>query len=356
MKSAVVIESGQVLLYQQGSLSLFVSTQADPDAINLLHHITYGTEGIRYRQTGQEDKICQLNDPYFFQLYNRQKLVGFYCIDQRQVGFTETSVTSYYGRYLAVQDDFQGKGYGQLLKSTAIIYLTKRETLPHLFYSFIEAKNTRSMKASLKESFVSVSQFKTYMFRRFSPKIDSRFQIASLVDPASALKLVQRQFAQYSFQNFININYQNHYFTLEENGQVLAGVQANPIVWKLVHIPGMLGTIIRHVAPAVPGLRRFFNPPRQSFVVLEGVYVDKNRPDLLPVLLESVLAHFKIHTAMWQIDEKDPVMAFIKGQKMGILSQFQPGVTTHLMVKAIGLPATIELSKDPAYMSCFDYS
>lgn len=356
MKSAVIIGPKRALLYQQDSLSLFVSAQVDPDAISLLKQTTYGTEGIRYRQTGQEDKLYQLHNPRFFQLYIRQILIGFYCLDQRPVGFPSASFSGYYGRYLAVKDDYQGKGFGQLLKSTAINYLTQSAPLPHLFYSFIEEKNTRSMKASLKDSFVSVAQFKTYMFRRFSPKVDSRFHIASLVDPAKALRLVQRQFAHYGFQNFINISYQNHYFTLEENGQVLAGVQANPIIWKLVQIPGMLGPIIRYVVPAVPGLRRFFNPSRQSFVVLEGVYVDKNRPDMLPILLESVLAHFKIHTAMWQIDEKDPMMELIKGQKMGMLSQFQPGVTTHLMVKAVGFPATAELSKYPAYMSCFDYS
>ena len=356
MKSAVIIESKQVLLYQRGALTLFVSAQADPDAIRLLKHTTYGTEGIRYRQTGQADKICHLHKPYFFQLYSHEQLIGYYCLDQRPVGFPSASFLGYYGRYLAVKDDYQGKGFGQLLKSTAINYLTKSAPLPHLFYSFIEEKNTRSVKASLKENFVSVAQFKTYMFRRFSPKVDSRFQITSLVDPANALKLVQRQFAHYGFQNFININYQNHYFTLEENGQVIAGVQANPIIWKLVHIPGMLGPIIRHIAPTLPGLRRFFNPSSQSFVVLEGVYVDKNRPDLLPVLLESVLAHFKIHTAMWQIDAKDPMLELIKGQKMGMLSQFQPEVTTHLMVKAVGFPATFDLAKDPAYMSCFDYS
>lgn len=356
MKSAVIIRPEQALIYQQGPLSLFVSNQADPNAISLLQHTTYGTEGIRYRQTGQEDKIDQLHDPYFFQLYSHQKLIGFYAIDQRPIGFPETWVTGYYGRYLAIQDDFQGKGYGQLLKSTAVDFLTKSAHHPHLFYSFIEAKNTRSMKASHKENFVSVAHFKTYMFRRFSPKLDSRIRMASLTAPSMALRLVQRQFVHFGFQNFVNINYQNHYFTLEENGRVLAGVQANPVVWKLVHIPGLLGPVIRHIAPSLPGLRRFFNPSSQSFVVLEGVYLDENRPDLLPVLLEGVLAHFRTHTAMWQLDEKDPMMALIKAQKMGLFSHFQPGVTTHLMVKSIGLPATIELSKAPAYMSCFDYS
>ena len=346
----------QTILYERDSLSLSVSAQVDERAVALLHQTTYGTDGVRYRQTGQGTKINQLHDPYFFHLYQQQELIGLYCLDQRPVGFPCASFSSYYGRYLAVRADVQGKGYGQLLKTSAVDYIGQNVSAPYLFYSYIEAKNTRSMAASLKENFTSVAQVRTFMFRRFSPKIDARFKIASLTHPAQALKLVQNQYAGYGFQNFLNINYQNQYFTLEENGHVLAGVQANPIFWTLVHIPGKLGPLIKYVAPFVPGLRRFFNPSRQAFVALEGVYVQNGRTELLPILLESVLTHFNLHTAMWQIDKKDPLIRLLTNSQMGPFSQFQPGVTTHLMVNAVGLPPTVEMGKDPAYVSCFDYS
>lgn len=350
------VTSRQTTLYEHNSLSLSVSAQVDERAVALLQQTTYGTEGVRYRQTGQETKIHQLNNPYFFHLYWRHELIGLYCLDQRPVGFPDTSVSGYYGRYLAVRENVQGKGYGQLLKTTAIDYIGQNVSAPYLFYSYIEAKNTRSMAASLKENFMSVAQIKTFMFRRFSPKIDARFKVASLTHPAQALMLVQNQYAGYGFQNFLNINYQNQYFTLEEDGHVLAGVQANPIFWTLVHIPGKLGPLIKYVAPFVPGLRRFINPSRQAFVALEGVYVQNGRTELLPILLESVLAHFNLHTAMWQIDEKDPLILLLTNPQMGPFSQFQPSVTTHVMVKAVGLPPTVELGRDPAYVSCFDYS
>lgn len=338
--------SEQKILYQHDSLSLRVSAQADEQADALLRQTTYGTEGVRYRQTGQEAKLKQLHNPCFFHLYQQQELIGLYCLDQRPVGFPGASVLGYYGRYLAVRNDMQGKGYGQLLKTTAVDYISKNVSAPYLFYSYIEAKNTRSMAASLRENFTSVAQLKTFMFRRFSPRMDTRFNMASLSDSGRILNLVKSEYTGYSFQHFRNINYQNHYFTLEENGQVLAGVQANPIVWKLVRIPGKLGSLIRYVAPFVPGLRRFFNPSKQSFVALEGVYIKDGHSELLSVLLESILAHFNTHTAMWQIDEKDPLIRLLSSPEMGRLSQFQPGVTTHVMVRAVGLPTTIELGKE----------
>lgn len=356
MKRHQTVTPQQTTLYERDLLSLTVSAQIDERAIALIQQTTYGTEGVRYRQTGQENKINRLHNPYFFHLYQHQELIGLYCLDQRPVGFPGASFPGYYGRYLAVREDVQGKGYGQLLKTCAVDYIGQNASAPYLFYSYIEAKNTRSMAASLKENFTSVAQVKTFMFRRFSPKIDARFKEASLTHPAQIQKLVQIQYAKYGFQNFLNINYQNQYFTLEEGGHVLAGVQANPIFWTLVHIPGKLGPFIKYVAPFVPGLRRFFNPSRQAFVALEGVYVQNGRTELLPILLESVLAHFNLHTAMWQIDEKDPLIRLLTNPQMGPFSQFQPGVTTHVMVKSVGLHPTVELGKDPAYVSCFDYS
>ncbi|MEZ0542714.1 GNAT family N-acetyltransferase [Fibrella arboris] len=356
MKSNHSTASGQTTLYQEAALRLCVSTVADKQAVALLQHTTYGTEGIRYCQTGQEAKISQLYNPYFFHLYQQQELIGLYCLDQRPVGFPGESFSGYYGRYLAVRDDVQGKGYGQLLKTTAINYIRQNVSAPYLFYSYIEGKNTRSMAASMRESFESVAKLRTFMFRRFSPKKDVRFKVVSSNDTDKILNLVRSQYAGYGFQNFLNINYNNNYFVLEENGRILAGVQANPIVWKLVHVPGKLGPFIRYVAPLVPGLRRFFNPERQSFVALEGVYIEESHSELLPVLLESVLSHFEMHTAMWQIDHKDPLNQLLNSPNMGHLSQFQPGVTTHVMVKAVGLPSTVELSRTPAYVSSFDYS
>ncbi|MCK8495527.1 MULTISPECIES: GNAT family N-acetyltransferase [Spirosoma] len=344
------------MLYRNADLTLLVSAHADEQAIALLQQTTYGTEGIRYQQTGQEAKLNRLNNPFFFHLYQHQTLIGLYCLDQRAVGFPDASISGYYGRYLAVHQNVQGRGYGQLLKTTAVNYVNQHVSTPHLFYSYIESRNTRSMAASIKENFTSIARLKTFMFRRFSPHKDTRFIQASLTDSSRNLQLVQRQYTDYGFQNFLNINYKNNYFALEEDGHLLVGVQANLIIWKLVHIPGKFGSFIHYVAPFLPGLRRFFNPARQSFVALEGVYIAEGQTQLLPVLLESVLAHFDVYTAMWQIDEKDPLINLLNSPKMGRFSQFQPGVTTHLMVKDLDRPSHIQLGKEPAYVSCFDYS
>jgi GNAT superfamily N-acetyltransferase len=345
------------LLHEQNGLVLSVSRQADPQTIALLTQTLYGTDGIQYRQTGQTHRIGLLSDPLFFQLYDsRQTLIGLYCLDKRPVGFRGELVPAYYGRYLAVSADQQGKGFGQLLKATAIEYVQARQSAPHLFYSYIEAKNTRSMAASKQTGFTSVAQLSTYLFRRFTPRPDQRVRPLQPVESALAHQLVANQYARYGFQHFTHINAQRPFFVLEERGRVVAGAQVSPIQWELVHLPGRLGSLLRYVAPHVPGLRRFFNPASQLFLTLEGVCVAPGRADLLAPLLESVLAHYNIHTAMWQIDERDPLLSLLTTPGMGPLSSFQPGVTTHVMAKTVGLPTSIILDRDPVYVSSFDYS
>lgn len=115
----------QTTLYERDSLSLSVSAEVDERAVALLQQTTYGTEGVRYRQTGQEVRIHKLHNPYFFHLYQQQELIGLYCLDQRPVGFPAASVLGYYGRYLTVRADVQGKGYGQLLKTSAVDYISQ---------------------------------------------------------------------------------------------------------------------------------------------------------------------------------------------------------------------------------------
>lgn len=344
------------IVYQQDSLFLLVSTKPDPNIIALLQQTVYGTEGIRYRQTGQAERISQLVNPFFFQLYDQQTLIGLYCLDQRPVGFRGQYIPGYYGRYLAVRADKQGKGYGRLLKSTAVDFVAQHHQDPYLLYSYIEAKNTRSMAASVHEQFTSVAKLSTFLFRRFSPRIDARFRTLSPDESALAQRLVAAQYAQYGFQHFTHINQYQSYYVLEEAGQIVAGVQASPIQWQFVHIPGRLGPLIRHVAPHIPGLRRFFNPSRQSFLTVEGVYIAPGREELLAPLLESALAQFGQHTVMWQIDERDPLRSLLSDHRMGWLSQFQPGVTTHVLVKAVDLPVSIDLRNDPVYVSSFDFS
>jgi RimJ/RimL family protein N-acetyltransferase len=78
-------------------------------------------------------------------------------------------VTGFYGRYLSVHPDHGGKGYGRLLKREAVAYVAERTPQPHVFYSYIEEANGRSMRLSTGEGFSTLLPWKPSCFRGPTP-------------------------------------------------------------------------------------------------------------------------------------------------------------------------------------------
>ncbi|MDQ1090444.1 hypothetical protein [Siphonobacter sp. SORGH_AS_1065] len=336
-------------------LKIIVKPIADPPAIDLLQSTLYGTKGIRYQQTGQERKIGLLYNPLFFHLYVDGTLQGIYCLDQRTIQ-CPWEIEGFYGRYLAVAESSQGNGYGQLLKNVAVAFVKDSCKFPYLLYSYIEGKNTRSIALSKKLDFKSIAQLKTCVFRRMFPSKDRRFVQAYPLEEPKLMNEVESFYSHYGLQTFGKIGYQDNYFVLKEGEEYMAGVQANPVTWKFKQMPGFVGKLMMNLFPKVPGLRRLFQPT-YSFLALEGIFYKKGREDLVPLLLESLLAHFKLYTALVQADEKNPIQELFKG-KMGLLSGFQGGVTTHVMIKGNLLTEEQlqQLSQVPVYISSFDFT
>jgi hypothetical protein len=121
-------------------------------------------------------------------------------------------------------------------------------------------------------------------------------------------------------------------------------------------MPGAMGWVLMNLVPLLSASRRFFNPAHNEFAVLEGMYYQRGRPELMPILLESVLAHYGLHSAMCEVDQRDPLVELLLHPSMGRLSGFEKGVQTHVLVKAVGLSEQVVESKAPIYVSCFDYA
>ena len=322
----------------------------------LLKRTVYGTNGVRYRHTGQEQKVSQLHNPRFFELVQDGQLIGLYCLDERQIQAGINPIKAFYGRYLAVDDQHKGKGYGRLLKKEAIQYVEKHVAKPFVFYSYIEEKNTRSVAISAGEGFRSVAILKTFIFRRYSPRINPRFRQLALSQIPEICRLLERTYAKYTFRTFAHIGYQTNYFVLQEGDEIIAGIQANPVCWQFLNMPGLGGWAMMHLLPALSITRRFFNPANYAFVVLEGLYLKKGAENRLYALLESILAHFGLHSALWQIDTKDPHLPLLTDPQAGALSGFQKDVRTHAMVKAMGIHEDQLALNLPQYISCFDFA
>lgn len=344
------------LIYKNATVRIFVGRTPNPAVVDLLKQTVYGTSGVQYQHTGQEEKVNALKSGYFFHLLIGDKLIGVYCLDERQIEINQSCVKGFYGRYLAVADEHKSKGYGSLLKEEAVRYVETRFPKPYVLYSYIEEKNSRSLNISTNEGFQSVSKLKTFIFRRYRPQVDLRVKPLATEDLDQMLTLLKEYYQRHTFKTFAHIGYQQSYFVLWEGGQIVAGVQANRVCWRFLNMPGIDGWALMNLAPLSSVTRRFFNPSQYAFAVLEGVYLKDGRQDLLATLLEGILAHFKLNSLMWLIDTKDPLLILLTKKAMGPLCGIKRDVSTHVMVKSAGLSENLLVTQQPHYVSCFDYS
>ncbi len=336
------------------ALRLVVSPQASPQSVALLQQTTYGTHGPQYGHTGQAEKVARITGPQFFELWKGDELAGTYCLSERRVHTPAGPVPGYYGRYLAVAAAHRGHGYGHLLKQEAVRYIERTRPAPQLFYSYIEGANARSLQISARAGFCPLAQLEALAFGRLYPRRDARFsQLPAAGQPALRARLAAA-YQAHSLVQFDHLFDGNNYFVLRENGEIIAGVQANPVRWRIVAMPGLSGQLLLRVLPHVPVLKRLINPANHQFAALEALYVQPGREPVLLALLESVLAHFGFTSALMMLDTTSPLHRYLKTcGKLGWLQALKQPTYSQVLVKLNGL---FSMPPPPLYASAFDYT
>ncbi len=348
------------VIYSTPSLRLTVSSQASEEGIDLLKRTIYGTSGPKYQHTGQENKVKYLTDPYFFDLWVNEKLAGTYCLSGRLVKTPIGEMNSFYGRYFSVDPVYGGKGYGSLLIKESTTYVERKAQPCQLIYGYIEETNYRSLKASAKEEPTSIGVLETLIFSRLYPKMDSRVsRLAQRELADKLLPLLATTYKNYTLVQFDRVYYEQNYFVLKEGEEIIAGVQANPVEWRIADMPGMSGKIIMYVLPHIPIIQRLFNPKRYRFVALEAMYVKPGREEALLTLLESVLTHFQVTSGLLTLDINCPINRQLQAMgKLGIMNALKKRIHTHVLVISDGMveKQIKQVSQQPIYVSGFDCS
>jgi L-amino acid N-acyltransferase YncA len=343
------------IVYQEGELTISLGGTFENSIVNLLKKTIYGTNGPKYQHTGQELKLQNLKNPIFFILRKQEDTIGFYCLSEREILIGTEKYLGYYGRYLAVDENHQGNGYGKLLKKNATEYVESNSTSPSVLYSYIEENNTRSLNISQKMGFKSISTLETIIFSRLYPKADERVARIDEVELPEILEKLKLQYSHTILRTFENINYQNNYFVLKENGRIIAGLQANPTSWKIVEMEGVGGKILLNVLPHIPILKRLINPQKHDFIAIEGIFIENGPDELLYPLIEGVLRHFSVTSALIELDSKSSILEiFNKKQNLGLLNAFKNEIKTHVMIKSFN--CNLPIPHGEAYVSSFDFT
>ena len=345
-----------LIIHQENDTIISVSQTFDDEVVRLLKRTTYGTKGPKYQHTGQEIKLANLKSPIFFTLKIKEKIIGFYCLCEREIKVGKEHFLGYYGRYLTVNEHFQGNNYGRLLKKVAIEYVEANSMSPTIFYSYIEENNTRSLNISTALNFEFISTLETIIFSRLYPEKNKNILRLDHSEVPTILSKLESQNSTTILKTFENINYQDNYFIIRENGGIVAGLQANPVRWKIKEMEGISGKILLKVLPHIPILKRLINPKKYDFLAIEGLFVENGYEEYLYDLLEGVLHKFTLTSALIQLDSKSPFLKLFREMgNLGLLNSMKKEVKTHVMIKVINNSKSI-ITEGEVYISSFDFT
>jgi len=377
---STMASQSEVLKYLK--LSICVEEEPSKDVKELLAGTILGTPGkLRYRHTSFNTKLPFLGQIYFIVLKKSDKLLGCIAFSRRDTFFKESPVNSWYIRYFSIRAPLRDKAHKQkkrkrkekekpqrdnLLKLTAQKSFDDPTLLdqklgndqgPELVYAYVEKENVRSWDFTEMIGFDTVGRIHTTFFSRFRPHKDPHVHSLAENEKEVILSRLREFYQGHTFYTEQNIFFGDNYLVWKKNGEIVAGCQANPEVWKLVEYPGFLNKLFLKVLIRLPVLSRRFDPGYLKFIAIEGIWYNKGYEKCLLQLFESACAHHDLYLAIIWLDSKSHLYTTIRNiGNLGIIDKFIKPAVGDIRVKFIDWKEESKqyYYEQPAYISCFD--
>ena len=226
-----------------------------------------------------------------------------------------------------------------------------------LSYAFIEQENLRSVQFSSLMGYKTVREFETIYFSRFYPK---PIQGVRLANPSEITWLRQRlheMYAEYTLFFDDHLFRNDHYYVYVVENKIVAGVQAEPVHWEIIEMPGIMGWVFMNLVPRLPLFSKLFQPRKFTFSAFEGLWVKQGCEEKIPELFESVCALQDQNVGLSWVDTKSPLSAILNAHSdFGLLSKVKSSVPGAVRIKFVKVPEARqkEFFNKPAYISAYD--
>lgn len=345
------------VLYEYADYKIILEDRPNENAVKLLHTTLWGTNGPLFQHLDTPQKVNYLKNALSFTLEKKDRSIGTCTVLQREINHQNNSYITWYGRYFTIDKEYQGKIFGNLLLKHMRIYLEQISDLPTIFYAYVDQANPRSSKLLRHTGLKIIRSFETLIFSRLFPKRDTRVSRIKSDEVNHILLLLKKQYDNNLFVNFDNLFFQNNYFVLKNENEIIAGAQASVVKWKVRHLPGLTGKIMIKVLPFVPVISRLFNPKDFRFVAFEGIYCKKGHEKELFNLMESVCAELKLNTGILWLDSECELRERIKhAGNWGLMNKMKRDSPAYVVAGFRNVPEAEQeiFYSNPTYISSFD--
>jgi hypothetical protein len=140
----------------------------------------------------------------------------------------------------------------------------------------------------------------------------------------------------------------------DENGQLVAGVHANPDQWRIYSLPGFTNNLLK-IFTRLPILNKLFNKEFQ-FITFEGIYLVPGNEKYLERLFESLLAKYKVNSAICIVDPGSNLYTTLKSLRLGLMSKLNKEVRGNVICRFVNFSLEEKniFKSNPVYISGID--
>ena len=340
------------------------------ELLKILNNNIIGTpgHGMLYQHLGVHNKIDKIADPYYVNLVRNHKIIGTCCFCSRTTNNAGSNFSSFYIRYFSFKDLYRRK---HIIEKTVSRNSSIREEIKTVltgqglgkdtkekffFYAYVDPRNLRSLLLCNEFGFETVRQYTSIIFNRINPK-ENKAVVSVSPDEESRVKSLlidfYKTFNMFSFENLFN---GREYYTIkDQSGTIVAGVQVNPDLWSIHSLHGLSGKVILNTFSKIPYLDRLFNK-NYRFITLEGIYYAKGFENYLEILFESLLAKYKVNSAIICLDSETSLYRTLKSLKLGMVDKLSKEVKGNVICKFINFDEKDKnlFKSNPAYISGID--
>ncbi len=328
-----------------------------PEIIRFLERTTLGTEETLYRNEAIQERVTQIEDPVIAILSVHGEMAAMVVIERRRVINNGFECKAYYFRYLASDVTFRNRRYVGKYGRKLMQLIVEAEKDKAVFYSYVESKNFRSINFQKKIGFEERSKIRALGFSRFRPTLHKGVRFAKPEDRDAIVEQVKHHHSDYALLHFSHLLKDDNYLILEENGEIVAGLQIHEAAWVVERIPDKLGSLALKVLPYVPFLRKLINPKHFQFLTFEGSFYRRDQPDQIIHLIESALAIKGLHSAIFWLDSEVALYKELQNYQLGLLNYFVRSTEADclLISKNISSEERDKIYSGPIYLSTFDF-
>ena len=157
------------------------------------------------------------------------------------------------------------------------------------------------------------------------------------------------------FDEYLFIN--DDYYVLREDGEIVAGLQANNEEWEIKTIGNDFVDRIIKFLTRIPMIGKRFTYEKMRFLGIEGMYFKSGHEADLYKLLEGVLSYKDQYLALLIMDKRSrEYKLFSSRKKLGPVNTFLGSFDADIYTKFFTFPEDekAETANKPVYISIYD--